>query len=107
MSLVFIKLIQNTLQYAEMLSAHRLSVGMYSCGYNATCSVRNHVPQCGRDPGYTGDAFTACQRLTTPPAPTEVIDPCNPSPCGENANARTEIGQEHVNASLNTWGILT
>ena len=57
------------------------------CGYHATCFVANHVPQCGCDPSYTGDAFTACHRLTTSPAPTEVIDPCNPSPCGENANA--------------------
>ena len=35
------------------------------CGHHATCSVTNHVPQCRCDPGYQGDAFTACQRITT------------------------------------------
>ena len=73
------------------------------CGHHATCSVTNHVPQCRCDPGYTGDAFTACVRITTREskwslqkddiyeclftalAPTEVVDPCNPSPCGSNA----------------------
>ena len=54
------------------------------CGYHATCFVANHVPQCGCDPSYTGDAFTACHRLTTSPAPTEVIDPC-PGVCGYHA----------------------
>ena len=78
--------------HVENLSASYLSVAMDSCRYHATCSVTNYVPQCGCDPGYTGDAFIACQRLTTPSAPTEVIDPCNPSPCGINTECRERQG---------------
>ena len=56
------------------------------CGVHATCSVQNHNPICRCDPGYEGDPFTACRRKTTPPpAVTEIVDPCNPSPCGSNA----------------------
>ena len=56
------------------------------CGANAYCVVTNHVAQCRCDPGYTGDAFISCQRITTrPPRPTQRPDPCNPSPCGQNA----------------------
>ena len=83
------------------------------CGYHATCHVTNHIAQCTCDPGYTGDAFTACSRITTrkcfgksqtddidvllfipAPAPTPEIDPCNPSPCGQNAicTARARAG---------------
>ena len=83
------------------------------CGYHATCHVTNHLAQCTCDPGYTGDAFIGCTRITTrksigtfqkdgisnlnllpAPAPTEVIDPCNPSPCGQNAicTARQRAG---------------
>ena len=35
------------------------------CGAHATCSVANHAPQCRCDPGYEGDAFVACRRITT------------------------------------------
>ena len=84
------------------------------CGYHATCHVNNHIANCRCDPGYTGDAFIGCSRITTrktlgiiqkdgilicvcliaAPAPTEVIDPCNPSPCGQNAicTARARAG---------------
>ena len=55
------------------------------CGAHATCSVNNHAPTCTCDPGYTGDPFTACRRITTPVPITERVDPCNPSPCGSNA----------------------
>ena len=55
------------------------------CGHNADCYVSNHIPNCRCVSGFTGDAFTTCQRITTSPTPTEVIDPCNPSPCGSNA----------------------
>ena len=27
----------------------------------------------------------ACQRITTLATPTEIVDPCNPTPCGSNA----------------------
>ena len=55
------------------------------CGAHASCTVSNHLPRCKCDVGYTGDAFTACQRITTQPTPIDVIQPCNPSPCGSNA----------------------
>ena len=35
------------------------------CGDRATCSVTNHIPLCTCYPGYTGDAFIACRRITT------------------------------------------
>ena len=35
------------------------------CGAHATCYVTNHVPLCRCDPGYTGDAFVSCRRITT------------------------------------------
>ena len=55
------------------------------CGTFASCSVQNHNPSCTCDPGYTGDPFRYCTRITTLPVPTEVINPCFPSPCGSNA----------------------
>ena len=55
------------------------------CGAHATCSVNNHSPNCRCEPGYTGDPFTACYRVTTPRPITDRIEPCNPSPCGSNA----------------------
>ncbi len=30
------------------------------CGINAACRVRNHVPICVCNPGYTGDPFSSC-----------------------------------------------
>ena len=35
------------------------------CGFHATCHVNNHIAQCTCDPGYTGDAFIGCTRVTT------------------------------------------
>ena len=35
------------------------------CGSHATCFVNNHLPMCKCDPGYTGDAFVSCRRITT------------------------------------------
>lgn len=61
-----------------------------SCGIGATCSVVNHTPICTCPAGFTGDPFTSCQ-----PKPQEVFpvesDPCNPSPCGPNAQCRNGI----------------
>lgn len=38
--------------------------------------------------GYTGDPFTQCQiQQQTPP---DIINPCNPSPCGSNAVCREQ-----------------
>lgn len=81
------------------------------CGAHSTCRVTSHVPQCTCDPGYTGNAFISCQRITTrklyiyiylvinlaqlfsvPPRQTERPQPCNPSPCGSNAECTDRNG---------------
>lgn len=53
-----------------------------SCGFNAECRVQNHIPICTCRQGYTGNAFTEC---VVQPPPKVDEDPCNPSPCGQNA----------------------
>jgi hypothetical protein len=58
-----------------------------SCGAGAQCSVINHTPMCTCPAGYIGDPFVNC--YPKPPERQPVItDPCNPSPCGPNANCR-------------------
>ncbi|CAH1404987.1 unnamed protein product [Nezara viridula] len=62
-----------------------------SCGANAVCSVVNHTPICSCSQGHTGDPFTSCSPIpaepTKPPTP---LNPCDPSPCGSNAQCRIE-----------------
>lgn len=62
-----------------------------SCGLNAQCNVINHTPICTCFENYIGDPFTSCQ--PAPPTPVEVVhdDPCNPSPCGSNAQCRDGV----------------
>ena len=62
-----------------------------SCGPNADCSVINHQPVCRCRSGYTGDPFRECRReiATTTVRTTEFVDPCDPTPCGANANCRS------------------
>lgn len=61
-----------------------------SCGFNADCRVQNHIPICSCPPDYTGDSFTEC--VKTPPSKQDVpIDPCNPSPCGQNTECNNGI----------------
>lgn len=38
--------------------------------------------------GFVGDPFTQCRIQQSPP--TEIINPCNPSPCGPNAICREQ-----------------
>ncbi|XP_066901548.1 neurogenic locus notch homolog protein 1-like, partial [Halyomorpha halys] len=56
-----------------------------SCGAGADCSVINHTPICTCPNGYTGDPFTNCVPKPVPPPEPVATDPCNPSPCGPNA----------------------
>ena len=35
------------------------------CGINAVCRVRNHIPICVCNKGFTGDPFLQCQRITS------------------------------------------
>ena len=62
-----------------------------SCGIGARCNVINHTPICTCESGYTGDPFTNC--YPEPPPPREPVrdDPCNPSPCGPNAQCNNGI----------------
>lgn len=62
-----------------------------SCGFGAQCSVINHVPICTCPEGYTGDPFTSCQPKPPPPSVPVETDPCNPSPCGANAQCNNGI----------------
>ena len=72
------------------------------CGREASCKARNHYAICQCKPGYTGDPFVACQRITTcefliqnafslhfnlgpTKVSTERPDPCIPTPCGSKA----------------------
>lgn len=80
-----------------------------SCGAGAQCSVINHTPICTCPEGFTGDPFTNC--FPKPPERelnlakdlgmyvnesyiTAVLlekDPCNPSPCGPNAQCNDGV----------------
>lgn len=34
-----------------------------TCGANANCEARNHLPVCSCPAGYTGDPFSQCRRF--------------------------------------------
>jgi hypothetical protein len=75
---------------------------------SARCEVINHSPICSCEQGYTGDPFTRCYQiprntsstrnktdsnlyLTAPPRENPkplVINPCVPSPCGQNSQCK-------------------
>jgi len=85
-----------------------------TCGLNALCDVYNHIPSCSCPTQMQGNAFVRCDpipitkpipespiiRTTTTSAPTvpttlpavvlqrKPINPCQPSPCGPNAQCR-------------------
>ena len=61
-----------------------------SCGANAQCSVINHIPICVCPEGYTGDPFSNCYPKP-PPQILQETDPCDPSPCGPNAQCRDGV----------------
>lgn len=61
-----------------------------SCGTGAECNVINHTPICNCLAGYTGDPFTYCQVKPQEIEPI-VSDPCNPTPCGPNAQCDNGI----------------
>jgi len=60
------------------------------CGTGAQCTTFNHIPICTCLEGYTGDPFNYCQIKVPEPVPVET-DPCNPSPCGANAQCNNGI----------------
>ena len=79
------------------------------CGVNANCKVRNHIPICICSRGYVGDPFSQCRLITSKKClggkifikihvflatrrPIEIIEPCNPTPCGINADCSERNG---------------
>lgn len=81
------------------------------CGNNAQCSVMNHSPTCSCIQGFRGNPFETCSRIPesmryliafvfkTDPLnlfqvtrEEPITDPCQPSPCGSNAQCRTVNG---------------
>lgn len=59
-----------------------------TCGIGANCEVFSHNPICSCPISHTGDPFIACtfkdeenERNNVP----EPINPCHPSPCGQNS----------------------
>lgn len=83
-----------------------------SCGVATTCIVLNHSPICQCDVGFTGDPFVGCSpvpgkiylqkvvnsdrfmplNIVVLPPPSEVSNPCDPSPCGANAICKERNG---------------
>lgn len=77
-----------------------------TCGLNAKCQVVNHNPICSCPTFYTGDPFTRCFEMrktseiinyivklkyifTAKEEPVQIpTNPCDPSPCGPNAQCR-------------------
>ena len=59
-----------------------------TCGPNAECHVVAHSAYCNCKAGFEGDSFIGCTKTKE----IEVKDPCNPSPCGENAQCTERNG---------------
>lgn len=74
-----------------------------TCGLNAKCQVINHNPICSCPVDFTGDPFSRCflkrkiniivcsvylLKLLAQEEPSSPINPCQPSPCGPNAQCR-------------------
>lgn len=51
------------------------------------CQVINHRPICSCLPEYTGDPFTRCYKKPEV-VPERPINPCIPSPCGQNSECK-------------------
>jgi len=62
-----------------------------SCGYNTECRVQNHIPICSCRQGFTGDPFSQCVEIVEKIQPKPNDDPCNPSPCGANAQCNDGV----------------
>lgn len=60
-----------------------------TCASNAICEVHQHVPMCHCPQGMIGNAFILCEEQP----PLKPTQPCQPSPCGQNAQCRVLNGQ--------------
>ncbi|ROT61485.1 hypothetical protein C7M84_020737 [Penaeus vannamei] len=67
------------------------------CGERAECHVIMHRPVCTCVPGFTGDAYTACNpvKVTTglPPSLPQREEPCQQTTCGTLAECHEEDGR--------------
>lgn len=87
-----------------------------TCAPNANCHVMNHLPNCVCFNGYTGDSYRYCtpiqkdrkflliKKLTndskmraslteiSPLASVEIVEACNPNPCGPNSKCSNNNG---------------
>lgn len=52
------------------------------------CQVLNHRPSCSCAPGYTGDPYTRCYKPSPITPIVKPINPCQPSPCGQNSECK-------------------
>lgn len=51
----------------------------------SACHVMNHLPICTCNEGFEGDPFSQCNPRAIAETTPKPRDPCNPSPCGSNA----------------------
>ncbi|KAJ8890118.1 hypothetical protein PR048_009625 [Dryococelus australis] len=61
------------------------------CGLRAKCLVREHTATCVCPPGHFGDAFVQCVPRPVP-SPSNVSNPCVPSPCKPGAQCIVHEG---------------
>ena len=83
--------------------------------------MRNHIPTCICNTGFIGDPFAQCYRPSSKlfrkntecslifgfiatPRPIEVVQPCNPSPCGINAEYSENRGAASCRCILDYVG---
>lgn len=62
------------------------------CGLNALCDAVNHIAMCHCPERMTGNAFVSCQPIRDDPPPPTTPNPCQPSPCGANAQCLERNG---------------
>lgn len=77
-----------------------------TCGVGARCEVINHNPICSCGEGLSGDPFTRCYeapKVVQPPP--KRVDPCIPTPCGQNSICRVNNDQASCSCLENYIGI--
>ncbi|KAF0298054.1 Neurogenic locus notch 3 [Amphibalanus amphitrite] len=76
-----------------------------ACGVGADCQVVSHRPVCSCPEGYSGDPTTICKlRPVTPAPPLTPVNPCQPSPCGLNAECKVSNGYPICSCITNYFG---
>lgn len=95
-----------------------------TCGAYADCRAVSHSPFCSCQPGYTGNPFVQCHRISKFSQYSKIIyiidetvktiveplrditpqDPCQPSPCGPNSECRRNGGTPSCSCLENFFG---